>query len=436
MDYFPILPPFEFKSFDDMSKKEAQRYFDWFMETKSARLEQLKNLVDDTGYESAHLDYSDESLVYVWRWYLDNVELVDRPEEEIQEEVERETAGLTRIAISKGGVMTELNQQQMYDHLYNEKPHKKVSTPWRFIARDIGLYLGECLIKKHEDRGLYWGFVTKPKNYVSVNRPVIRGLKGRTVDPESEVQAGGCGEVKRATEDTGDAMARWLVRDENWDGEELLNEFRLIESWVYLLHSPQNLADFPEMNPIKAREFFEWYVHRIPNEIDWLGTKLASSYKSQYTDRKRLDYSEESLIYLWSWYLERLEFIKVTEQKKLERLQLKKRTRKPIAVVEINGAQVYEGALVRALDISLYFAELFRRKHEAQGIHWGYITEPKSLPYVNRPLLRGFKPEPGTGAEVVMDQIGIFYDLAVRAAAGERDKEALLKLYREWDAKV
>jgi len=113
MDYFPILPPFEFKSFDDMSKKEAKNYFDWFMETKAARLEQLKKLVDDTGYESCRLDYSDESLVYVWRWYLDNIELLDRPEEEIREEVERETAGLTRIAISKGGVMTELNKKRL-----------------------------------------------------------------------------------------------------------------------------------------------------------------------------------------------------------------------------------------------------------------------------------------------------------------------------------
>jgi hypothetical protein len=434
MDYFPILPPFEFKSFDDMSKKEAQRYFDWFMETKSARLEQLKKLVDDTGYEGARLDYSGESLVYVWRWYLDNVELVDRPEEELREEVERETAGLTKIAISKGGVMTELNQQQMYDHFYNEKPRRKISTPWRFIARDIGLYLGECLIKKHEDRGLYWGFVTK-KTFEQF-KPAVLGLKSRGMDLNERMETGGCGETERATEYSIDSMARRLAYDENWDENALLDSFRRIEEFVYLKHSPSNLFEVREMNEKEAHEYFEWYVYQISHDIKLLGIDLASSYKSRYTDRSRLDYSEEALLYLWSWYLERLEFAAETDPKKLERLKLKKRTKKPLAVMEINGVQVYEGGLVLALDISLYFAELFRRKHEAQGVHWGYITEPKSLPYVNRPILRGFKQEPATGAEVVMDQIGIFYDLAVRAAAGERDKEALLKLYREWDAKV
>lgn len=434
MDYFPILPPFEFKSFDDMSKKEAQNYFDWFMETKPVRLEQLKKLVDDTGYDSARLDYSDGSLVYLWRWYLDNAELVDRPEEEIREEVKRQTVGLTKIAISKGGVMTELNKKQMYDHFYNEKPRKKISTPWRFIARDIGLYLGECLIRKHKDRGLYWGF-TKKKTFNHF-KPAVMGLKSRGVDLEERMETGGCGEIERATEYSIDSKARRLAYGENWDENALFDSFRKIEEFVYLKHSPSNLIEVREMNETEAHDYFEWYVYQIPHDMELLGIDLMSSYKSQYTDKSRLDYSEESLIYLWSWYLERLEFAAVTEQKKIERLKQNKKARKPLAILEINGVQVYEGGLVLALDISLYFAELFRRKHEAQGIHWGYIAEPKSLPYVNRPILRGFKPETENGSEIVMDQIGIFYDLAVLAAAGEREKDALMNLYQEWDAKV
>jgi len=425
MDYFPILPPFAFKSFDDMSKKEAQGYFDWFMETKSARLEQLKNLVDDTGYEGARLDYSDESLVYVWRWYLDNVELVDRSEEEIREEVERETAGLTRIAISKGGVMTELNQRQMYEHFYSEKPHQKISTPWRFIAMDIGIYLGECLIKKHPNKGLYWGYVTKPKRYVDVNRPLLMGLKTRGLAyPSVDIEAGAISNVNINTLRKVEGLAYRIVSKSVWNERALLDSFRNFENGIYLPYSLQYLTEIPEMSERKAELHFEWFVYQIPTHIRDIGMC------------DRTDFSEESLISVWTEYLERVQYVEVEEQKKIERLKQNKKAGKPIVKMEVNGVEVYEGCLTLALRISTYFAELFRRKHEAQGIRWGYITEPKSLPYVNRPILRGFKPEPGTGAEVVMDQIGIFYDLAVRAAAGERDKDALLKLYREWGAKV
>jgi len=321
-DYFPILPPFEFKSFDDMSKKEAKNYFDWFMETKSAKLEQLKKLVDDTGYESCRLDYSDESLIYLWRWYLKNVELLDRPEEEIREEVERETAGLTRIAISKGGVMTELNKEQMYEHFYNEKPHKKISTPWRFIARDIGLYLGECLIRKHEDRGLYWGF-TKKKTFNHF-KPAVMGLKSRGVDLEERMETGDCGEIERATEYSIDSKARRLAYGENWDENALLDSFRKIEEFVYLKHSPSNLIEVREMNEKEAREYFGWYVYMIPFHIKDLSMCTIT------------DFSIESLVPVWCRYLERLEFAEVTEQKKIERMKMKKRTKKPLAILEIN----------------------------------------------------------------------------------------------------
>jgi len=425
MDYFPILPPFEFKSFDKMSKKEAKNYFDWFMETKSAKLEQLKKLVDDTGYESCRLDYSDESLVYVWRWYLDNIELLDRPEEEIREEVERETAGLNRIAISKGGVMTELNKKQMYDYFYNEKPSKKISTLWQFVAMDIGIYLGECLIHKHPDKGLYWGYVTKPRNYIDVNRPLLMGLKKSGLAyPSISVEAGIISNINIDTLGIVEGRANDIVRKSVWNEQALLDSFRNLETGIYLPYSQQNLAEISEMSEKEIETYFEWFVSQIRTHIRDIG--MCS----------KTDFSEESLTSVWTEYLDRVEQVEKEEHIKIERLKQNKKARKPIVKMEVNRVEVYVGCLTLALRISTYLAELFRRKHEGQGIHWGYITEPKSLPYVNRPLLRGFKPETKNGPEVVMDQIGIFSDLAVRAAAGERDKDALMHLYREWDAKV
>lgn len=421
------LPPFKLIPFDDMTKKEAQQYFDWFVSRIPENLAQLRGAVDETGYDSSRLDYSDESLVYLCRWFLENAEIIDVPEEEIRARSAKIAGMLSDIAVAKGGVVTETTQKSFFDHLYSQEPRKKITPLWHYIAIDIGIYYGECLLTRYRDKGLYYGFVTKPKKYIYLHKPVIRGIWQRAKNFDEHIETG---EVYEGDADP-IAAGKTLILDRitgDLNEKTLLELFRKRERLIINLHSPDNITDIQKMDEIRAHQFFAWYVDLIPYHIDLLKNNVISSYKSRFSDKSRLDYSADSLVYVWSWYLERVDFVIKEEQKKKEKQQVKKL----IKSMEIDGVQIYQGLHVLALDVSIYFAETFRRHHESEGIRWGYVTEPKTLPYVNRPVLLGFKDP----AYPVMDQVGIFSDLAVRVAKGDRNKDALVELYDEWNKRV
>ena len=52
---------------------------------------------------------------------------------------------------------------------------------------DIAIYFAEVMIRNSEGK-LHWGYVTKPKNYINVNRPVVSGFKaGKNLNPSRSV---------------------------------------------------------------------------------------------------------------------------------------------------------------------------------------------------------------------------------------------------------
>ncbi|QAA33766.1 hypothetical protein C1I91_20220 [Clostridium manihotivorum] len=75
-----------------------------------------------------------------------------------------------------------------------------------------------------------------------------------------------------------------------------------------------------------------------------------------------------------------------------------------------------------------YFAECF--VGEFSTIKWGFVSKPNSLAYVNKPVLLGFK----TGVE--LDATNIVRNLTLKVASGEKDYQALLKLFRVWAESV
>ena len=52
---------------------------------------------------------------------------------------------------------------------------RKISSLTYAISLDIAIYFAETFRKNNN--GSYWGFFTKPKNRMSVNRPVLLGFK-------------------------------------------------------------------------------------------------------------------------------------------------------------------------------------------------------------------------------------------------------------------
>lgn len=55
------------------------------------------------------------------------------------------------------------------------------------ISMDIALYFAESLIKRNNS--LSWSYFTKPKNQMSVNKPIVKGFKNDIVlDPRLVIE--------------------------------------------------------------------------------------------------------------------------------------------------------------------------------------------------------------------------------------------------------
>jgi hypothetical protein len=62
-------PPFEdIKPYEEMSRKEAQKWLDWFVAEMPARIELLLRAVEATDGPAVELDFSPKSLDHLWSW--------------------------------------------------------------------------------------------------------------------------------------------------------------------------------------------------------------------------------------------------------------------------------------------------------------------------------------------------------------------------------
>lgn len=152
MEYLLMSPPFEIKDFDKMSKSEAKEHFNWYTKEIPNRVKLLNRAIEITDLDlQVNLDYKKESLVALWKWYLNNVEVVEKTNEEIDVEIISANK-MTKQFVRKG----------------------KIATGWLAVAMDISIYFAECLIKEHQE--LTWGVVTRPKSLAYVNKPVVVGF--------------------------------------------------------------------------------------------------------------------------------------------------------------------------------------------------------------------------------------------------------------------
>lgn len=154
MDYLLMQPPFEVKTFKNMSKKEAETHFNWYVNEIPSRLELLEKTYRETSNEvEIVLDYSPESLIKLWQWYINNVEIEEKSEE-----------------------LKKLEMEQYPEWVRVNLSSQKISIGWMAIAMDIAIYFSEFFIREHTT--IKWGIVSKPKSLAYINKPVLVGFKG------------------------------------------------------------------------------------------------------------------------------------------------------------------------------------------------------------------------------------------------------------------
>lgn len=149
---YPLMqPPLVIEEYSKLTKKEAQQHFDWFISQIPQRIEILKK------HSQVNLNRSPESLIHIWEWFHNKIEIVNKTAEELEEEF-----------------------RSTKDWLKNYILVRKMSMVSLSIILDIAIYFGEVI--RENNRGVYWEVLFKPKSYVSVNRPILGGFRAKSMD--------------------------------------------------------------------------------------------------------------------------------------------------------------------------------------------------------------------------------------------------------------
>ena len=153
MNYQLMETPFKLVPFHSMSHKQAEQYFQWFITEKDKRIQQLEKFIkcDD---ESINLDYSEESLLKVWKWFEPKIMFENKTDEELEIEIAKRP-----------------------EKFKTSIPHspQKITTFTLALAMDISIYWGETLVVNNPT--IYWGYKTSSKTLDGINRPVLLGFR-------------------------------------------------------------------------------------------------------------------------------------------------------------------------------------------------------------------------------------------------------------------
>lgn len=155
---YNILIPIIVKPFEEFTKQETQEYFDWYISKIPERVQYLST------YSGVILDYSLDSLVNIWVWFIKIAEKEKTPKIRIKE-LKEQLKGLPKDIAD--AILQENREQLTLETIY--------------IARDIALYYGEVYVRNNKP--LYWGYHTDINKDSFANRPLIMGFEDRDYTP-------------------------------------------------------------------------------------------------------------------------------------------------------------------------------------------------------------------------------------------------------------
>jgi len=156
-NYEPLIIPIS-KPIENLTEAEAANYNQWFLENIGFRVDYLLEKVSsDYALKKEKIKYSEESLLYIWRWFLEKAEISKTPLKVLRE-IRKEMKGHPKSLIN-----------------YTVEQHKEeFSVFTKYLMRDIGMYLGGMFVSKYSS--ISWSYKTKPKNYAYVNEPLLIGF--------------------------------------------------------------------------------------------------------------------------------------------------------------------------------------------------------------------------------------------------------------------
>ena len=162
VQYDLLVPPLGL-DFYNMTPKQAKENFEWFISKIPERMEYFRNrCTSDLNIRKESLDYSADSLILIWRWFLKTARMEKTPNE----------------------ILDKMKQgAKVFGESFINWEQFTVAT--QFIMRDIGMYIGQSYVLNYPR--LYWHYYTKPKNEVNAKQPVVAGFYFKDQFTEGEV---------------------------------------------------------------------------------------------------------------------------------------------------------------------------------------------------------------------------------------------------------
>lgn len=146
--YEILIPPCNL-DYDNWTKKQAEEYLNWFVAHVPERAAYV--LKKATGKSLPEGPIPPEVLLHVWKWFLRVATTEPVPEEE--QEAQRAAFG-------------------HFGEDFIDKEQLSLQT--EFIIRDIAMLMSAVFTTNYPV--LYWGFDSKPKRYLFINQPVLKGF--------------------------------------------------------------------------------------------------------------------------------------------------------------------------------------------------------------------------------------------------------------------
>lgn len=150
-EYPIITPPFKIGLFENMTKEEAQKHFEWFVNQSPLRCELLRKAMEATSKYGDKLDYSRDSLIVLWTWAMPYMKATPWSDEKRLQFYKQAPPWLKTMNIS----LNDLSAETMG------------------LCVDIGFYFAEIFIRNYPH--IKW--VIGRKRDKLYNRPYVYGFK-------------------------------------------------------------------------------------------------------------------------------------------------------------------------------------------------------------------------------------------------------------------
>lgn len=147
-NYEILVPPYPLE-FDDWSREKAADYLAWFVLHVPERAAYVYHAA--TGNSLPDGAIPPECLIDIWSWFLKHAKIEPVPKQEI--EYQRQKFGY-------------------FGEDFISKTRFNVRT--EYLIRDIAMLMSAVFTTNYPN--LYWDFASKPKKYIFINQPVLKGF--------------------------------------------------------------------------------------------------------------------------------------------------------------------------------------------------------------------------------------------------------------------